>query len=205
MSILLNRFTVPSILLLVWSVVFLSQAEPLTLATDFGCFFVLGVIGAIFANATGAGGGVVFVPVFNHLGFAPVDIVATSFAIQCCGMTAGALSWWGHFTHAERQNAQWSVLPQVLVLSIPGSVCGLLMAQYAASSVPFLSAIQGNVDDLHLGFGVFSVFLALVIFASIPLLRKTTFKSEMTGVEVLLLPVVGFVGGDYRMVICGCW
>jgi len=194
-SILLNRFTVPSILLLVWGVVFFSQAEPLTLATDFGGFLVLGVIGAIFANATGAGGGVVFVPVFNHLGFAPVDIVATSFAIQCCGMTAGALSWWGHFTHTERKNAQWSVLPQVLVLSIPGSVCGLLMAQYAASSVPFLSAIQGNVDDLHLGFGVFSVFLALVIFASIPLLRKTTFKSEMTGVEVLLLPVVGFVGG----------
>ena len=191
----LTRFTVPCMLLLSWSALLLSQPEPFVVAGEYGGFFLLGIIGAIFANATGAGGGVVFVPVFNHLGFAPVDIVATSFAIQCCGMTAGALSWWGHFRNTEKQNAHWTMLPQVLMLSVPGSVCGLLMAQYAGGTVPVLSAIQGNVDDLHLGFGVFSVFLALVIFASIPLLRKTSFKSDITSMEVVLLPVVAFVGG----------
>ena len=81
------------VLLFLWIGSLLAQPAPIELVKEFGLFSVLGVIGAIFANATGAGGGVVFVPFFNYLSFSAQSVVATSFAIQCCGMTAGALTW----------------------------------------------------------------------------------------------------------------
>lgn len=56
-------------------------------------FFFLAILGAIVANATGAGGGVVFVPAFTVLEVSGASIIATSFAIQCFGMTAGTLAW----------------------------------------------------------------------------------------------------------------
>ena len=47
----------------VWLIAFLTIPQnPLTLIAEYGVYAVLGIIGAIFANATGAGGGVVFVP-----------------------------------------------------------------------------------------------------------------------------------------------
>ena len=73
---------------------FFISAKPLSLLFDYGGFVFLGLLGAIFANATGAGGGVVFIPFFNQLEFSSVTSIATSFAIQCCGMTAGAITWW---------------------------------------------------------------------------------------------------------------
>jgi len=54
---------------------------------------LLGVVGAVFANLSGAGGGVVFIPVFSELGLTESQSVATSFAIQSFGMTAGAITW----------------------------------------------------------------------------------------------------------------
>ena len=50
------------ILLFVWCAIYFSQAHPITLLQQYGGFTFLGLLGAIFANATGAGGGVVFVP-----------------------------------------------------------------------------------------------------------------------------------------------
>ena len=192
---IIRQFSVPSALIILWFIVLFMQPDPAGIVAENGAFALLGVIGAVFANATGAGGGVVFVPVFHHLDFSPQNIVATSFAIQCCGMTAGALSWWAFFQNKEKHNEHWQMLPQVVALTVPASVCGILMAQFAAGSIPLLSFIQGNVNDLHLGFGIFSIFLALVIFASIPLLKKTRFRSSLSMTETALLPVVAFVGG----------
>ena len=79
------------VLLFLWIGSLLAQPAPIELVKEFGLFSVLGVIGAIFANATGAGGGVVFVPFFNYLSFSAQSVVATSFAIQCCGMTAATM------------------------------------------------------------------------------------------------------------------
>ena len=45
----------------------LQQPEPITVFIEQSRFVLLGVVGAIFANATGAGGGVIFVPIFNQL------------------------------------------------------------------------------------------------------------------------------------------
>ena len=71
-------------------------------------FAPIGVFGAIIANATGTGGGVVFVPAFNAIGggaiqlqmdiaelirITPDNTVGMSFVIQCFGMSIGTLVW----------------------------------------------------------------------------------------------------------------
>jgi len=42
-----------------------------------GRFFGLGMIGAIIANSTGSGGGVMFIPSFTSLGITPKQILVT--------------------------------------------------------------------------------------------------------------------------------
>nr|WP_026294774.1 sulfite exporter TauE/SafE family protein [Salinimonas chungwhensis] len=177
-----------------WLVLLLWQQNTVALALEFGLFTFLGVIGAIFANATGAGGGVVFVPFFHHMGFTPHQILATSFAIQCCGMTAGALTWTHHYRVHHTTDKQWQPLISALLLTVPGSVVGVLLAQWGKDT-PALAFLAGMEDKLHLGFGVFSIFLALAIFASVPLLRRTVFATSLTTFDVLALPLIAFAGG----------
>ena len=65
----------------------------------------VGVVGAIIANASGTGGGVVFVPVFNALRSAgewqldPLRVTAVSMGIQAFGMSVGALRWTDRLLH----------------------------------------------------------------------------------------------------------
>ena len=60
---------------------------------------LVGTFGAIVANTSGTGGGVVFVPVFNAFrewgvrDLSGIEIVAASMAIQSIGMSVGALRW----------------------------------------------------------------------------------------------------------------
>lgn len=182
-------------LLIAWLAVLLSQSAPLQLISDYSGFVFLGVVGAIFANATGAGGGVVFVPFFNHLGLSPDAIVATSFGIQCCGMTAGAITWWRYRHSHHQKDRQWSMLVPGLLLSVPASLVGIWMAQYGAHLLPQLAMMQGDMSQLHLGFGIFSILLALAIFASVPLLSKTSFQTRLHWGDALALPVIAWVGG----------
>jgi uncharacterized protein len=97
----LRRVTLATALLLaaclvgIWCLADLNWAR----VVQFAPVFFVGVGGATIANASGVGGGVVFVPVFdyfNSAGILPVtasQIVATSFLIQCYGMTTGSLTW----------------------------------------------------------------------------------------------------------------
>ena len=178
-----------------WCALLVYQSNTAELVSDYGAFSLLGVIGAIFANATGAGGGVIFVPFFNQMGMAPLSIVATSFGIQCCGMTAGAITWWRYFRQNHKSDAQWSMLANSLLLTVGPSLCGIWVAQFASHSIPILSVLKGNVDDLHLGFGIFSIVLAMAIFASAALLKKTHFKVALAPFDAVLLPVIAFFGG----------
>lgn len=65
----------------------------------------VGVIGAIIANTSGTGGGVVFVPVFNALrelgvmSLSPLMVVGVSMGIQSFGMTMGSLRWTDRLLH----------------------------------------------------------------------------------------------------------
>lgn len=178
-------------LALAWLCIVLLNPQPWLLIVEYGGFAFLGVLGAIFANATGAGGGVVFVPFFNQLDFDSNIIVATSIAIQCCGMTAGALTWWWYYKSEQQHNADWREIGRGLKLSVPFSVLGIWLAQAAQ----YVAGGVGEAERLHNFFGVFSILLALSIFASIPLLKKETFNQQFDKIDMIALPLIALFGG----------
>ncbi|QHJ10992.1 hypothetical protein FX988_01214 [Paraglaciecola mesophila] len=207
---------VRSFLVVIWCAVLAFQQEPIQLFTQHAAFAFLGVMGAVFANATGAGGGVVFVPFFNQMGFSPSTTVATSFAIQCFGMTAGAVTWWRfhlaqsgdnvqaieHFvepsfaqvnvgTTETLHTQQWQSLYAVLLLSIPTSIFGLLIAQYN----PEWFGALAHGDKLHIGFGVFSIMLAISMFLMIAVSGRTAPKTHLCRIDSILLPIICICGG----------
>ncbi len=184
-----------ALLLVVWCSILLAQPAPVELIKQFGLFSGLGVIGAIFANATGAGGGVVFVPFFNFLSFSPQSVVATSFAIQCCGMTAGALTWATYYKKQHSHDHYWKALPSALLLTVPSSICGIGFAQYSSQSKLLLNYLWGGANNLHIAFGSFSILLAIAIFASIPLMKRTHFEKDLHTKDLVFLPFIGFLGG----------
>ena len=183
------------VLFSMWLLALLYQASPAQLIKEFGLFSILGVVGAIFANATGAGGGVVFVPFFNYLSFSPQSVIATSFAIQCCGMTAGAITWARYYKRQHGYDHFWKALPSALMLTIPASICGIGFAQYSSQSETLLEQLWGDANNLHIAFGGFSILLALAIFASIPLMKRTHFEKDLKTKDLILLPFVSFLGG----------
>ncbi|MFT4653931.1 MAG: putative membrane protein YfcA [Patiriisocius sp.] len=193
---LFKLFPVKIGIIAVW-IVLLGATQSYLLVVDYGGFLFLGVVGAIFANATGAGGGVVFVPFFNQLSLSSETIVATSFAIQCCGMTAGAITWFNHYrslkqtSHKDHaQSPQWQSLGKGLAICVPFSIGGILTAQYVLYE--YTSYIQSG---LHLYFGLFSIVLAIAIYASIPFMRRQQYVSAIVGFDVIMLTLIAFWGG----------
>jgi len=189
-----NKTTVLFVLVFIWTVLFFLQPSPLSLVQDYGVFTFLGIVGAIFANSTGAGGGVIFVPFFQYLQFTPDSIVATSFGIQCCGMTAGALTWAHHYKSEHKFDKNWAVLPNNLVLCVPAALCGILFVQYSQAGPELLTQWWGGASNLHIMFGVFSILLSIAIFASIPLLKRTEFKVTLKKGDLFALPFISFTG-----------
>lgn len=191
MSRYLSTFNLLAMLAIFWLIVFVSFFSPLSTLSDYGGFAFLGILGAVFANSTGAGGGVIFVPFFNQLNFDANTTVATSFAIQCCGMTAGAIAWWVFYRKNHKENLDWSHLSQALKLTIPFSIFGIVIGQ----GIQFANNGVGPAEQLHLVFGGFSILLSLTIFASIPLLKKSTFRQELLSLDSVLLPTIAVLGG----------
>ena len=182
-------------MLIIWLGILFWQTQPLNLIQDYGGFAFLGVLGAVFANATGTGGGIVFVPFFNQLDFSAATSVATSFAIQCGGMTAGAVTWWAFYkqlkTDNQPESTQWQPLMKVLLLTIPFSLLGLWIVQL---NPQFFSHFS-DPTSLHTGFGIFSIGLSLAIFASVLLLNNPCFKTQLAKHDYAALPAIAFVGG----------
>lgn len=194
MKTILVRHPVRLLLLVSWLILLFALPNTAELLNGYGGFSALGITGAIFANATGAGGGVVFVPFFNHLGFTALTIVATSFAIQCCGMTAGAVTWFRFYRQNHHNDAEWSQLGKVLAVTVPTSILGIWTVQFVEYQQWF--SLHGDgVEALHLWFGVFSIVLAVAIYGSIPLLRRTVFAHTLLGADLVALAVIGYCGG----------
>lgn len=165
------------------------------LLSQFGGFILLGIVGAVFANATGAGGGVVFVPFFQQLSFSPEAIIATSFAIQCCGMTAGALSWLQFYRHTKKQQPEWLALPAILSRCIPFGLTGLWLAQFGFDYFAPALSFTAVSSQLHLGFGLFSILLAIAILASSGRLNRTQGRSEISRADEHWLAIISLTGG----------
>ena len=190
-----KRLIILLILLISLIGLLLQQPEPITVFIEQSRFVLLGVVGAIFANATGAGGGVIFVPIFNQLNLASTEIVATSFAIQCFGMVAGSIAWRDHYLKSKYENMHtrsiWAVLPKLLLLTVPYAIAGIWTVQYS----PLHTWISSAEDSLHWVFGSFSIFLACAIFASLSRLKAKEQAQKITIFDCIALAIIAYIGG----------
>ena len=117
-----------------------------SLIEQYGLFFFLGLVGALVANSTGAGGGVIFIPFFSALSISAEEAIATSIAIQCFGMTAGSVSWLKYLQLKTRlQEVEHAPIFKLLVISGFPTVIGILCAQYLipTPSLPIESIFGG--------------------------------------------------------------
>lgn len=159
--------------------------EPLRVTADYGAFLLLGIAGAIFANATGAGGGVVFLPAFGQLGFSEIQAVATSFAIQCFGMTTGAIAWSRHYRRLQPNVPEWQSFVPIIALCTVFSIVGLWTAYGLSWSPP------AGVKPL---FGGFSLLLGIAVLAT-TLLFGAGGSHRLNRVDVCALALIAYLGG----------
>lgn len=164
---------------------------------NYAPFFLLALLGAIVANATGAGGGIVFVPAFNLLGIDHASIIATSFAIQCFGMTAGSIAW---YRYSRRQNITlepaWHEYGNLVKVFALPTILGVVFGQ---------TVFQPSDDQQTiLVFKIFSAIFGVAILVTSYQLRKTllaglsveerlSIKNPM--LRRTLFYLTGFVGG----------
>ena len=153
---------------------------------EYGYFSLLGVLGAIFANSTGAGGGVVFIPMFNQLNFSEHKAIATSFGIQCFGMTAGGITWWRHYQKEKLDLRLWQGFKRIIAITTVTSVIGLWVTYGLEMSSP---------SSLHQSFSWFSLILGLFIVGTIYLVKPRRESSQLSYLDYLALAVIGFIGG----------
>ncbi|MEJ6391857.1 sulfite exporter TauE/SafE family protein [Gymnodinialimonas sp. 2305UL16-5] len=171
-------------------------------------FFPVGIMGAIIANATGTGGGVVFVPVFAALQdggimippellqiatLKPEESVAVSFTIQCFGMSIGALTW----AHAifVKDSLAWDE-------KVSSQTLAALTFAPLATGIPALLLTQAFVDvegdQLIVWFKFFSLALGITLLIFTWLQRRQAAKDRKVWVspgELWVLLGLGIIGG----------
>ncbi len=173
-----------SVLLIAASLIHL--ANPLPLVADYGHFSLLGLLGAVVANSTGAGGGIVFIPAFGQLGLTPGQAVASSFGIQCFGMTAGALAW-RHYARCDEAGAHqgiWLPLKTAVLSTLVGTLPGILLGRALPAPA-----------ELHTLFGLFSVTLGAVILLLSFRPASERPRQRLNRQWSAALAVLGLVGG----------
>ena len=158
----------------------------------------VGLVGAIIANTSGTGGGVVFVPVFNALreldvmALAPLQVVGVSMAIQSFGMSMGALRWTDRLLHQPEPGAFEAsvrirdfarVVLCVLALSLPG----MLLTQRLASL---------DQHAVLLAYKGFSILLgSALILATWTVNARRQERDRLAGGDLFVLVAIGLVGG----------
>ena len=158
----------------------------------------VGLVGAIIANTSGTGGGVVFVPVFNALreldvmALAPLQVVGVSMAIQSFGMSMGALRWTDRLLHqpvakdleaSVRIRDFALVVLWVLALSLPG----MLLTQRLASL---------DQHAVLLAYKGFSILLgSALILATWTVNAWRQERDRLAGGDLFVLVAIALVGG----------
>lgn len=171
---------------LLWLSVLVISPMDLTAIPSYALFSLLGVLGAIFANSTGAGGGVVFIPAFNELSFSEQQAVATSFAIQCFGMTAGAFTWWQHYKLEKTQLKLWCGFKRIIVVATITSITGLWLVYANNWSAP---------NSLHHNFSWFSLVLGLCIVMTVFFVKPSRDHSKLAVIDWVAIVVIALGGG----------
>lgn len=176
------------LLMAFWSISVSLSPEPFALVSGYWHFALLGVGGAIAANSTGAGGGIVFIPAFTSIGVDSVSALGTSIAIQCFGMTAGSISWLLSIHRGEHGGREVITLTRrTLVLSGLSAAAGMLSGQYLLPE-PALP-----VTTIFKYFSIaFGVLLLLVTLRRNPS-RHTRYNLRRRDVPLVVLTC--FLGG----------
>ncbi|WP_369025970.1 sulfite exporter TauE/SafE family protein [Qipengyuania sp. RANM35] len=158
----------------------------------------IGVIGAIIANTSGTGGGVVFVPVFNALrewgvmDLQPLQVVGVSMGIQSFGMTMGALRWTDRLYHQPA--------PEPLhALVCPRDFFTVAFGVLALSLPAMLLTQRFTAFDQHavlMGYKAFSVLLGVALIGStwtVNMARPE--KTQLKRFDLIVLLVLAIPGG----------
>jgi len=183
------RLTNPKFIILfaiLWLSLLYIAHPPFNDLLDYWLFSFLGVVGAIFANSTGAGGGVIFIPMFAQLNFTEQQSIATSFAIQCFGMTAGAVTWSHHYHSQKRDLRLWQGFKRIIVVTSISAVIGLTGVFVFQTSSP---------ASLHVSFSWFSLLLGLFIILTVYLLKAHRERSQIYLLDYIALILIGLFGG----------
>ncbi|MCJ8319644.1 MAG: sulfite exporter TauE/SafE family protein [Colwellia sp.] len=169
-----------------WSLLLFLAPITIVEMADYVLFTLVGILGAIFANTTGAGGGVVFIPMFNQLQFTEAQSIATSFAIQCFGMTAGAVTWWHHYKTQKTELRLWQGFKRIICITGIAAIIGIWFIYGFELSPP---------SSLHHSFSWFSLFLGLFILVTVYFLKPQRERSQLLVADWLALILIGLLGG----------
>lgn len=154
----LQRVILPT--LVVWlAVVVLAFDDPASMLAQHGLVVPLAFLGAVIANATAVGGGIVFMPLFIFgYGIAALPALKLALASQAFGMTSGALGWSPRF-----------IIRRALLLGGTAAGVGTFLGTYVW--------VPENVD-IKLVFGWCSVCVGAALFAEM-LLGKLGYATRM--------------------------
>lgn len=154
--------------------------------------FLLAIIGALVANSTGAGGGIVFVPAFKLLGVDQESIIATSFAIQCFGMTAGSIAWWRFSKQPHHsQHVSWSSYGATIRVFIVPSVLGVLSGQTLFN----LESVEEVIQTFKFFSFLFGLAILLTTYYIVRFQLSDIHSIKLQAGYRILAYVVGYVGG----------
>jgi len=174
------------IFLILWAFFLFFSPHAIIELMDYVAFTILGILGAIFANATGAGGGVIFIPFFTQLNFTEQQSVATSFAIQCFGMTTGAVIWWHHYHSEKRSLRLWHGFKRIITVTSIASIIGLTSVFFYQITSP---------ASLSLSFSWFSLLLGFFIVSTIYFVKPHHKRSQIHFLDYGAIITIGLFGG----------
>ncbi len=155
---------------------------------EYGNFFFIGLLGAVVANSTGSGGGVIFIPFFSALGLTHIQTLGTSILIQCFGMTAGSLSWLASMKNTSNPlGREFHLVKTILSIGIAPTIFGVLSAQFW---------VIEPVISMTAMFRIFSVVfgIALLVSALGPQ-KKDSARLSLQAYDQVALVAICFFGG----------
>jgi len=159
------------------------------LLSNYGNFFFLGISGAIVANSTGAGGGILFIPAFSALDINSEQALATSILIQCFGMTMGAYRWLTGFSNSKDIDAvaKLALTKSILIYSGCSSIAGMLAGQY------YLSMPDISVESIFSYFSlIFGTFLILITISN---MFSSKSRLDLPSYDIVAIIITTFIGG----------
>lgn len=158
----------------------------------------VGVVGAIIANTSGTGGGVVFIPVFNALrewgvmSLAPLSVVGVSMAIQSFGMTMGGLRWTDRLLHQPA--------PRALEANVQRRDFATVVLAVLALSLPAMLATQRltafDQHDVLYGYKAFSIALGCALIAATWTINAARPEhARLARIDLIVLLALAIPGG----------